>query len=293
MNEIDRLLAKFPESKQIFRFINVDAAQSQISAGIKYKTPLNNRTRVRFTYYSGILVLKGHGTYISVDGETIPVGPGDFFQRFPMEVHSTTVDPGEPWAEVYLDLPAALFSALSMCSMVDNHRHVFHPGIDVNWVKDAMQLVEELETCETMMLPSIQARIVTLLERLLSMDRMASVTNVDKRMETAREMLAAVGEWRSVEEIAEHMNMGYENFRKLFKQYYGVSPNRYRIEQRIFQAQDFLMGTNTVSEAAALLGYCDEFSFSKQFRKYTGLSPREYIQLKDKEIRNEQGERIE
>lgn len=293
MHEIDRLLDSHPTTKEIFRFINTNAVQSQISAGVKYKTPRNNRERVRFTYYSGVLVLRGHGTYTPVDGPTIPVGPGDFFQRFPMQVHSTTVNPGEPWAEVFLDLPAALFSALSLCDMIDANRHVFHPGIHPDWVRDVISLVDQLEVCEPMMLPSIQAQIVVLLERIFSMDRMARMTDLDRRLETARELLSTPDEKRSVEEIAAHVSMGYENFRKLFRQRYGVSPNQYRIAQRIFISQDFLSITGSVRATASMLGYCDEFAFSKQFRQHTGMSPVDYIKLKDNGIFSEQGERLE
>ena len=85
------LLKGHPHTIECFRFATTDAAQSQISAGIKYKTEANNRERVRFTYYSGVLVLKGHGTYTTAEGTTYRLGPGDFFQRLPMQVHSTMV----------------------------------------------------------------------------------------------------------------------------------------------------------------------------------------------------------
>ena len=59
MDAIDRLLEEYPNTMEHFRFATTDAVQSQISAGLKYKTEANNRERIRFTYYSGVLVLKG------------------------------------------------------------------------------------------------------------------------------------------------------------------------------------------------------------------------------------------
>ena len=128
-------------------------------------------------------------------------------------------------------------------------------------------------------LPAIQSRIILLLERLLSMDRRVSMTALEKQLEIARDLLVTPGERRSAEQIAQHVNLGYESFRKLFRMRYGISPNRYRISQRIYAAQDYLQGTGSVRETAAMLGYCDEFAFSKQFRQYTGVSPLEYIRM--------------
>lgn len=290
---VDMLLKGHPHTIECFRFATTDAAQSQISAGIKYKTDANNRERVRFTYYSGVLVLKGHGTYTTAEGTTYRLGPGDFFQRLPMQVHSTTVDPHEQWVELFLDLPAALFSALALCNVTDNCRHVLHPGIDIDWVKRGIILIDELETCEPLRLPSIQARIVILLEQLLSMDRICSVTDQEKRLETARDLLSGTGHFQSAEAVAEYINMGYENFRKLFKQRYGISPNKYRISQRIFRAQDLLLATGSVRATARMLGYCDEFAFSKQFKQHTSISPLEYIHMNGKHVRSKEGEIID
>ena len=279
MDEIEKLLQAYPVTREIHRFATANAAQSQVSAGIKYKTQLNNRHDIRFTYYSGVLILRGHGTYTTASGRCIRIGPGDFFQRFPMMLHSTTVDPGERWVEVFLDLPAALFSALALCGMADSDRPVLHPGLDIQWLRECLKLVDDLEASDAMNLPSIQSRIILLLERLLSMDRRVSMTALEKQLEIARELLVTPGERRSAEQIAQHVNLGYESFRKLFRMRYGISPNRYRISQRIYTAQDYLLGTGSVRETAAMLGYCDEFAFSKQFRQYTGVSPLEYIRM--------------
>lgn len=292
MDTIDRLLEEYPNTMEHFRFATTDAVQSQISAGLKYKTETNNRERIRFTYYSGVLVLKGHGTYIAAEGTSHRLGPGDFFQRFPMQVHSTRVDPNEQWVELYMDLPAALFSALALCKVTDNCRHVLHPGIDIDWVKRGSMLVNELETCEPLQLPSIQARIVLLLEQLLSMDRICSITDQDKRLETARDLLSGTSRFQSVQAVAEYINMGYENFRKLFKRRYGISPNKYHISQKIFLAQDLLMSTGSVRATASTLGYCDEFAFSKQFKQHTSISPLKFIHMNGAQIRSEEGKII-
>ena len=80
----------------------------------------------------------------------------------------------------------------------------------------------------------------------------------------------------SLQSLARNLNMSYERFRKLFKQFVGHSPGEFRILRRIDRGKTLLLKQYTVAEAAGELGYPDAFSFSKQFKRYTGMSPTQF-----------------
>lgn len=81
----------------------------------------------------------------------------------------------------------------------------------------------------------------------------------------------------SVAKVAEQSYMSQVYFRKLFKEAYGISPQKYIIKLRIQYAIGLLdAGYYSLKEIAALSGYTDYKYFSVEFKKLLGVSPSEY-----------------
>ena len=82
------------------------------------------------------------------------------------------------------------------------------------------------------------------------------------------------------EDVASRINMSYSWFRKLFKDYTGVSPAHYIQELKIQEAKQLLSGSDTnIKEVSYYLGFDDIAYFSKVFKKYTGFTPIEYKRI--------------
>ncbi len=81
----------------------------------------------------------------------------------------------------------------------------------------------------------------------------------------------------SIAEIAALCNVSETYFRRLFKEYSGLSPVEYKITSKINKAKLFLEHDNlTVSEIAQKLNFADTAYFSKQFKDRVGMTPLEY-----------------
>ncbi len=66
-------------------------------------------------------------------------------------------------------------------------------------------------------------------------------------------------------------------FRRLFKEKFGISPQKYIIERRIQHAVGLMAtGYYSLSEVALLSGYTDYPYFSSEFKRLKGVSPTEY-----------------
>lgn len=78
------------------------------------------------------------------------------------------------------------------------------------------------------------------------------------------------------EDIAKTVNLSLDYMARIFKNETGYTVNEYIISKKMEKAFQLLKTTNdSVSEIAQKVGY-DNFSyFSKQFKKYTGYTPRE------------------
>lgn len=81
----------------------------------------------------------------------------------------------------------------------------------------------------------------------------------------------------SMEEIAEMCNVSEGYFRRLFKEYAGVSPVQYRMQTKISKAKDYLCRTAlNSSEIADLLLFRDTSFFCRYFKAATGMTPAQF-----------------
>jgi AraC-like DNA-binding protein len=81
----------------------------------------------------------------------------------------------------------------------------------------------------------------------------------------------------SIAKLSAMCNITPEYFRKIFKQHYGLSPIAYINNLKISRAKELLLsGANSVTEAALKSGYTDISHFSREFKKATGFSPKDF-----------------
>jgi AraC-like DNA-binding protein len=81
----------------------------------------------------------------------------------------------------------------------------------------------------------------------------------------------------SMEDLVEISGMSASHILRVFKHHLGCSPFVYINRLRVLRAKDDLIQTTKqITEIALDLGYNDSNYFSRCFKKYSGLSPREF-----------------
>ncbi len=63
---------------------------------------------------------------------------------------------------------------------------------------------------------------------------------------------------------------------RLFKRYYGQTPNQYLIDKRIQKAKEYIKKGFSISETCYKVGFESLGSFSSLFKRKTGFSPKSY-----------------
>lgn len=82
----------------------------------------------------------------------------------------------------------------------------------------------------------------------------------------------------TIRKLAELSYMSEVYFRKLFKQEYGISPQKYIIKLRMQHAAGLIStGYYSLKDVADLSGYRDYKYFTVEFKKNMGVSPSEYL----------------
>jgi AraC-like DNA-binding protein len=84
----------------------------------------------------------------------------------------------------------------------------------------------------------------------------------------------------NIETLSWQAEMGRTMFFNEFRRLTGLSPNEFLNRLRIQSAMDFLRSTNkSMIDLAYASGFQSLSTFNKQFKRYTGRSPREYRQM--------------
>ena len=100
---------------------------------------------------------------------------------------------------------------------------------------------------------------------------------VDKINEARILMKEQVENPLTPEEIASRLGLGYSWFRRMFKEYTGVSPAQYQLQQKLLKAKELLTSSSmNISEIAYSLKFENAGQFSTFFKKKEGVTPSEF-----------------
>jgi AraC family transcriptional regulator len=81
----------------------------------------------------------------------------------------------------------------------------------------------------------------------------------------------------SLAALAELVNLSLFHFARAFKQSFGVPPHRYHSDRRMDRARSLLQRPAlSVTEIGVQTGFRETSSFTRAFRKFSGLTPTEY-----------------
>jgi len=128
-----------------------------------------------------------------------------------------------------------------------------------------------------------QARQIqhTLTRFLQALEQMPSPHGSGSRQETQWEevhsrMKGYMQEKVSLEELARMMDMDKFSFAKQFRAQIGMSPMHYLMMQRVFAAKQSISSQTHLTELAYEFGFADQAHFSRNFKRFVGISPRAY-----------------
>lgn len=226
-------------------------------------------------YFGVNYVIAGRGRYTDAGGSRFVLRPGSLFQRVPTAPHSTSMEPGG-YDEYCLTFDVRTFRHLLALGIAQDRPPVvqLQPADAVVRKFDAYRDIlrsEDTPAAEQM----LHAQQLLLFLYGGGGVRMET-DGWDAVIREARSRLSAGLEQRTpVSELLRDLGTGYHTFRRVFRERTGSSPADYRIRCRMDRACELLASCN-VQETAQRLGYPDPFTFSEQFKRFTGMPPRQY-----------------
>jgi AraC-like DNA-binding protein len=247
-----------------------------LAGSIAFSRGIDKANKRIFGQWALVYLVGGQGAYADTHGNESKVSAGDWILVFPDIAHHYGPGPGEVWHEIYVCFQGPVFDAWRDAGYFDPRNPTG------NWLPPA-QGVRRFDA----FFKSLARRGCTSLEAVCHWQQFLSRlfqkpwlgSRNEPWLQRALELLesSATGAQGHLESVAAECQMGYESFRKKFEAAVGMPPGRYAMERRIERARRLIrMHRLSNKELAEILGFHDEFHFSKTFTKLTGISPREF-----------------
>jgi AraC-like DNA-binding protein len=264
------------ESDFCYRFFNNDAENGILAVGFLTRSQANDFFK-EFSnkYYSCSLLLNGTGKLVGREGKEYPLSSNIVFQRFPGQTYSLIPKTSGEWYEFCISIGKNVYEALSSLNLLYTDHPVF-PIRMMPYLEQWMPvLLEQLKSTDAQELPEVLFNTQKFLINLHKEGVRRYDSEVSQIIGASRQLLSKqqYKEPLNLEKIAASFNMSYEKYRKLFKQEVGISPLQFYLQCKFQVAQRLLTEGLSIKAVAYEMGYQDPFIFSRQFKKYMGVSP--------------------
>lgn len=231
--------------------------------------------------YGIVYILNGTGVYADAATRPTPIGKGDLVVFFPGRPHQCGTRPEELWDELWFEFEGPAFDLMRETKLLNPRRPLHHTQNCDHWFRRFFQIIPPLHLRQKTPPQVIVSRFISVLTEILADSEAPEETPApqDDWVNRACELLT-LHEGRHGHEpadVARKLGFSYETFRKRFRQAIGFSPGRFHLDSRIDRAAALLhQGRHTIKEIAAQLDFCDEFYFSRCFKRRFGQSPRDF-----------------
>ena len=259
----------------------------EIAAGEDYPTHghadgyyFNLESGRELNEYQLLYIPEGQGTFHSRTVSTAQLHEGDLFLLFPGEWHSYHPNPKTGWKSYWIGFKGRNMDDRVRAGFLSPTKPIYHVGFSdeiVELYKKAYDTAIEEAANAQQVLAGLVNHIIGVmysLERNIELNRnQAHVDMVNRARLVIREHLESS---LTIQQVAEDLGVSYSNFRKLFKEYTGISPATYQQDLRLQRAKELLSTTDmSVKEIAYRLNFESPDYFSAKFKAKTGRRPSE------------------
>ncbi|MCR5679091.1 MAG: AraC family transcriptional regulator [Prevotella sp.] len=231
--------------------------------------------------YQLLYIIEGEGIFHSRNVASTPLKEGDFFLLFPGEWHSYHPSPKRGWKKYWIGFKGDNMDARVRAGFLSPTKPVYHVGYSdsiVRLYKDAYHAALEEEAFTQQLLAGIVNHLIGL---MYSLERNIELKNRNQeqvemiyraRLRIREELESPL----TIQQVAEDIGVSYSNFRKLFKEFTGLSPATYQQDLRLQRAKELLTTTDmSIKEIAYRLNFDSPDYFSSKFKAKTGRKPSE------------------
>ncbi|MBR6263488.1 MAG: helix-turn-helix domain-containing protein [Prevotella sp.] len=231
--------------------------------------------------YQMLYLLEGEGTFRSVHVEETKIKTGDVFLLFPGEWHTYGPLPHSRWKSYWIGFKGKNMDERVANGFLSVEKPIYRVGFSVEMIelyKNALKAANEEAAYSQQLLAGIVNHLIGMmysLERNIILNKnQTQVELINRARLKIRESLESD---LTIQHLAEDLGVSYSNFRKLFKEYTGLSPALYQQDLKLQRAKELLSTTKlSIKEIAYRLNFDSPDYFSSKFRMKTGHKPSDF-----------------
>lgn len=266
-------------------------------------------TTEELPFYSVKYVLKGTETY-HMNGKDFPVSDSEFLlcgihQKYSVEIKSSAKVDGicifiakDFFRDVFFNLKKSEnflldnpfydheYPEISEIIFSDKGNNLgntlqkFKSGIQKNQDGTSIDIQDFFYDLSVHWL--VQQNDINLSKKSLEVKKKSTEKELIERLQRAKNLVNDEPErqW-TMAELASAVSLSEFHFHRTFKKAFNQSPYQYIISRRLLKATDLLNRAFPLSDVALSSGFTDIYSFSRAFKKYTGICPSFYRQKRN------------
>lgn len=232
--------------------------------------------------YQIIYITNGRGVFESESSGHYDIEAGTIIILFPGDRHRYRPDKKTGWVEHWIGIKGEFMDSLVARGYFKAQTPCFYIGFKEEVLNLFYYIIEHTKQEKAGYQPLIAGAASHLLGSFHYIQKQQHLPSGRNQMVVDQAKLifrSKIDLDFSPEEAASELGMGYSMFRKVFKNYTGISPGQYFIQLKIERAKELLHDPNkTVKEVAYELRFTTCFYFSKIFKEKTGFTPTGYRQ---------------
>ena len=231
--------------------------------------------------YQLLYITEGEGVFNSAHAKDVPLKAGDLFLLFPGEWHTYYPTGKHGWKSYWIGFKGKNVDDRVKAGFLSVDKPIYHVGFSADIIRlyeEAYKRAQEEAPYSQQILAGIVNHLVGLMYALeRSMELSKDHTRVDMINLARLRIRESLEVDLTIQQIAEDLGVSYSNFRKLFKEFTGISPALYQQDLRLQRAKELLATTTlSIKEIAYRLRFESPDYFSSKFKIKTGKKPSEF-----------------
>ncbi|MFA6801489.1 MAG: AraC family transcriptional regulator [Acholeplasmataceae bacterium] len=237
---------------------------------------------IRRSIYTLHIVTNGRG-FFTIGNKKYTIKANQIFMIFPSETITYFPDKNNPWEYMWVEFNG--LGAKNLCKLahlsVENPVYTLHnPDI---YIKEFTEMLDESKDDKIHTTLNVLSHLFSIFSMVIheqNTKKKEALNEAETRMEEIVEYIEQnIGDSElSLNEISKYFYMNASYLSRKFKEAMGVNMSKYIISLRMRKAFMMLKTKQfSIAKIAETIGYSSPFYFSKEFKRYTKITPKQYM----------------